>query len=114
MVKKPYVPRRGDVIWINMSPHSGREQAGRRPAIVLSPEKYNNRVGLALVCPITSRIKGYPFEVMIPETTKIEGAILADHLRSVDWNSRETEFACALPEEITNEVVSKALLLLKP
>lgn len=113
-MKKPYVPRRGDIIWVDMNPQAGREQAGRRPAVVLTPEKYNGRVGLAIVCPITSKVKGYPFEVVIPPKMKITGAILADHVRSIDWNARNAEFVCALPEVTMNEVTGRVLLLLKP
>ena len=113
MVKKPYVPRRGDIIWVNMTPQAGHELAGRRPAVVLTPEKYNHRVGLAIVCPITSKLKGYPFEVVIPPKMKIGGAVLADHVRNVDWNAREAEFACALPEEILHEVTDRIFVLFK-
>ena len=114
MVKRPYVPRRGDIIWVNMTPQAGREQAGRRPAVVLTPEKYNGRVGLAIVCPITSKVKGFPFEVVIPPMLKIEGAVLADHVRSIDWQARDAEYVSALPEETMNEVTNRILLLLKP
>jgi mRNA interferase MazF len=73
----PYVPRRGDLVWISFNPKAGHEQAGRRPAVVLSPEQYNRRVGLALFCPVTSLIKGYPSEVLIPEHPDAVGVVLA-------------------------------------
>ena len=82
-------PERGDLIWLSFTPQSGREQSGRRPALVVSPSTYNNKVGLALVCPITSREKGYPFEVVLPEAGPVQGVVLADQLRSLDWRSRD-------------------------
>ena len=93
-----FIPERGDIIWINFSPHSGHEQGGRRPAIVLSPFIYNSQSKLALVCPITSQEKGYPFEVKIPEGFKIQGVILADHIKSVDFESRNSELIFRIPE----------------
>lgn len=87
-----YVPDRGDLIWINFDPQTGREQAGRRPALVLSPAKYNGRVGLALLCPMTRQAKGYPFEVSVV-SAGIEGVVLSDHMKSLDWNLRFAEFA---------------------
>ena len=77
-----YVPDRGDAVWLDFDPQAGHEQAGRRPAIVLSPAGYNRKVGLAIFCPVTTRIKGYPFEVVIPEGLKISGAILADQVKN--------------------------------
>ncbi len=80
-----YILQQGDIIWINFTPQVGREQAGRRPAIVISPIKYNRRVGLALVCPITTKVKGYPFEVILPSGLAVSGVILADQVKSLDW-----------------------------
>ena len=91
-------PEKGDVVWISLSPQAGREQLGRRPAVVLSPAVYNARSGLAVVCPVTSQVKGYPFEVRIPEGFPVHGVILADHIRSVDWHEREAEYVCRLPD----------------
>ena len=73
-MEKEYIPQRGDLIWIDMQPQAGHEQSGRRPAIVLSPENYNDKVGLALLCPITNQVKGYPFEVILPEGLKVTGS----------------------------------------
>ncbi|MEW6173530.1 MAG: type II toxin-antitoxin system PemK/MazF family toxin [Bacillota bacterium] len=92
--REPYTPRRGDVIWITLTPQAGHEQAGRRPAVVLSPAAYNSRVGLALLCPVTNQVKGYPFEVMIPDGLAISGAILADQIKSLDWRAREAKMVC--------------------
>jgi mRNA interferase MazF len=85
----PYVPDAGDFIWINFSPQSGHEQAGHRPALVCTPASYNGLVGLAIVCPITSKAKGYPFEVVLPRESKVRGVVLADQATCVDWRSRE-------------------------
>ena len=81
------MPQRGDVVWITLNPQAGHEQAGRRPAVILSPAAYNDKVGLALLCPITSQIKGYPFEVVIPPGLRVGGAILADQVKSLDWQA---------------------------
>ena len=89
-----YVPARGDAVWITFNPQAGHEQAGRRPALVLSPSSYNGKVGLAILCPITSQIKGYPFEVTIPSGSKLGGVILADQVKSLDWRFRKAEFIC--------------------
>ena len=100
-------PDRGDVIWINLDPQAGHEQAGRRPALVISPSSYNSKVGLALMCPITSQIKGYPFEVVIPEGQKIQGAILSDQAKSLDWKARKATLICQLPVLLVEEVLKK-------
>lgn len=107
-----YVPERGDVAWISFDPQAGHEQAGRRPSLVLSPSGYNSKAGLALVCPITNRTKGYPFEVGIPEGAAVTGVILADQVRCVDWQSRRAEFMGRLPEETLTEVLKKLGTLL--
>lgn len=101
-----YVPKQGDIIWINFTPQIGREQAGRRPAIVISPLKYNRRVGLVLVCPITTKAKGYPFEVPLLEGLAVSGVVLADQVKSFDWQERKAEFACKAPPEVTVEVIT--------
>jgi mRNA interferase MazF len=108
-----YVPGRGDVIWITLNPQAGHERAGRRPALVLSPSSYNGKVGLAIVCPVTSQVKGYPFEVAIPLETKLAGVVLADQVKSLDWRVRKAEFICKLPRETTNEVLDKLATLLE-
>lgn len=113
MSKEAYIPQRGDVVWIALNPQAGHEQAGRRPAVVLSPGAYNSKVGLAILCPITNRTKGYPFEVPIPAGLPVSGAILSDQLKSLDWRVREAEQACALPAETVAEVLQKVWVLLK-
>ncbi len=107
-----YVPDRGDVVWLSFQPQAGHEQTGRRPAIVLSPASYNRKVGLAIFCPVTSKAKGYPFEVIIPDTTKISGAILSDQVKSLDWKIRKAELIEHMPESVTNEVLMKLKTLL--
>ncbi len=91
-----YIPERGDLIWFQFNPQFGHEQAGKRPALVISPAAYNERVRLTLVCPVTSKIKGYPFEVIIPQDLPIEGAILSDQVKSLDWQSRHASFICRI------------------
>lgn len=113
MTGTPWAPERGDAIWIDMSPQAGHEQAGRRPALVLSPRRYNERVGLLLCCPITRQAKGYPFEVQLPESTKVAGVVLADQVRSLDWKARSASLACDIPAEIVAEVLAKARTLLE-
>jgi mRNA interferase MazF len=95
-----------------MDPQAGHEQRGRRPAVVLSPAPYNGKVGLALLCPITSHIKGYPFEVVVPVGSKIQGAILSDQLKSLDWRARKATMICSLPAPVVDEVLSKLGTLL--
>jgi mRNA interferase MazF len=105
-VVTPYVPDRGDVVWLEFDPQAGHEQARRRPALVLSPRAYNQRVGMALVCPITSQVKGYPFEVAVPSaTSKLRGVILADQLKSLDWRARQAALLARVPESTVEEVV---------
>ncbi|MFC1934324.1 endoribonuclease MazF [Chloroflexota bacterium] len=113
MVSSPnYVPECGDVAWITMNPQAGHEQAGRRPAVVLSPQTYNSKVGLAILCPITNQIKGYPFEVLLPAGLPIEGAILSDQVKSLDWQARNVEFICTLSDEVVSEILQKLGALL--
>ena len=107
-----YIPERGDVVWLTFDPHAGHEQAGRRPAIVVSHQRYNGRSGLALFCPVTSEIKGYPFEVLLPSDLPIEGAVLSDQVRSLDWRARKAARICALPSVTIEEVVGKLQTLL--
>ena len=111
--RKSYVPRRGDVVKITLNPQVGHEQAGRRPALILSPEGYNRKVGLVILCPITSRIKGYPFEVAVPNGLPVAGVILADQVKSLDWDQRKAEWVCSLPAKAVSEVLEKLGLLLK-
>lgn len=102
-----YIPDRGDVVWLEFSPQAGHEQAGRRPAVVVSPAAYNGKVGLALFCPITSQVKGYPFEVVVPPSRKVEGVVLADQLKSLDWRARNAKRFDELPPEAMSEILGK-------
>ncbi len=112
MSRSRYIPDRGDLVWLNFLPQAGHEQAGRRPAVVISPKAYNRPTQLALVCPVTSRSKGYPFEVLIPKTAAIQGVILADQLKSLDWRARKAEFAGRLDATTLTEVAGKVMALL--
>ena len=107
-----YIPQCGDVVWITLNPQAGHEQAGRRPAAVLSPRNYNGKTGMAILCPITNQIKGYPFEVLIPADLPVAGAILSDQVKSLDWRARNTELICSLPHETISEVLQKLITLL--
>ncbi len=106
-------PDRGDVVWLTFNPRAGHEQAGRRPAVVLSPAAYNAKVGLALFCPITTKVKGYPFEVALPKGFTVSGVILADQVRSLDWRARNAEVMAHLPDEVVEEVIQKLEVLLR-
>lgn len=108
-----YVPDRGDAVWLTFDPQAGHEQSGRRPAVILSPRSYNGRTGLAILCPVTSQIKGYPFEVIIPAGLPVAGAVLADQVRSLDWRARKASRICELPLETTDEVLGKLQPLLE-
>lgn len=108
----PHVPDRGDIVWVDFDPQAGHEQAGRRPALIVSPRSYNQKVGLVLLCPITNRRKGYPFEVPLPEAIKVEGVVLADQIKSMDWHARHAEFWCKAPMATVLEVIGKAQSLL--
>ncbi|MBI4636717.1 MAG: endoribonuclease MazF [Candidatus Rokubacteria bacterium] len=114
MVVAAYVPARGDVIWLQFNPQAGHEQAGHRPAVVISPSSYNRRVGLALCCPVTSQVKGYPFEVLLPPGLGVEGAILSDQIKSLDWRVRKARRIGNLPAEVLQETVGKILALVEP
>ena len=107
-----YCPKRGDVVWLTFTPQAGHEQAGHRPAVILSPEAYNKKVGLALVCPITTQVKGYPFEVFIPEGLEARGVVLADQVKSLDWKARRARFCCTVPAATVSEVLRKLAPLL--
>ena len=110
---KRYVPKRGEAVWISLSPQAGHEQAGRRPAMVLSPASYNGRAGLALCCPITSQVKGYPFEVVLPEGLQVAGVVLSDQMKTLDWRARRAELICELPDPVVAEVLAKSRTLLQ-
>jgi mRNA interferase MazF len=111
-VKAAFVPDAGDFVWLTFDPQAGREQAGRRPALVLSPKMYHVRSGLALACPITNQAKGYPFEVAVPSGSGTTGVILADHLKSVDWKARHAERLGRCTNEVMEEVRAKLAALL--
>ena len=108
----PYVPERGDIVWLQFTPQAGHEQAGHRPALVISPRSYNRRVGLALFCPVSSQVKGYPFEVELPPGLKATGAILSDQVKSLDWRARKADLIETLPPHVTEEVLQKLDTLL--
>ena len=107
-----FIPHRGGVVGIDMQPQAGHEQSGRRPAIVLSPKSYNGKVGLALLCPITNQIKGYPFEVIIPSRLRVVGVVLSDQVKSLDWKIRNAEFCDKVPETVVLEIFKKLETLL--
>ena len=106
------VPSRGDAVWVDFSPQAGREQADRRPAVVLSPAAYNEKVGLAVLCPVTNQIKGYPFEVPLPAGLPVSGVILSDQLKSVDWRRRNASLVARLPNDTVDAVLRKVGVLL--
>jgi mRNA interferase MazF len=111
-VKTTFVPDAGDFVWLTFDPQAGFEQAGRRPALVLSPKAYNAKSGLALACPVTSRVKGYPFEVAVPAGVGASGVILADHLKSVDWKARHAEPMGRCTDEVMDDVRARLAPLL--
>ncbi len=108
-----YVPDCGHCIWIDLNPQSGHEQAGRRPALVLSPASYNRLSGLALICPITSRKKGYPFEAPLPENDPVSGVVLSDQVKSVDWRTRKGTFIGIASDSVLTEVREKIRVLIE-
>jgi mRNA interferase MazF len=109
-----YVPDRGDLVWLEFTPQAGSEQRGRRPALVLSPKAYNGKVGLALFCPVTSKIKGYPFEVRLPDKSAVSGVVLSDQLKSLDWRSRKVEFIERASSDVMAMVTARVLPLVEP
>ena len=100
-------------MWLSFDPQAGHEQAGRRPAFVLSPESYNRKIGLFLACPVTSKVKGYPFEVPLPDGLAVSGVILADQIKSLDWKARRAEYALSTNDSVVNDVVSLVLPLIE-
>lgn len=109
---RDYIPQCGDAVRISLNPQAGHEQAGRRPAVILSPRSYNGKTGLAILCPVTSHVKGYPFEVVLPAGLPVTGAILSDQVKSLDWRVRDAELICTLPDEIVSEIMQKLVTLL--
>jgi len=106
-------PERGDLVWLQFDPQAGHEQTGRRPALVISPRSYNAKVGLALFCPISSRVKDYPFEVALPSSGEVSGVILADQIKSLDWRARKAERVAAAPGEVVRQVLAKVRVLIQ-
>jgi len=112
-VTSRYIPAQGDIVWLRFNPQAGHEEAGRRPALVISPKEYNRKVGLALFCPVTSQVKGYPFEVLLPSGLAASGAVLSDQVKSLDWRVRKAERLCTAPEGVVEEVLGKILTLMR-
>lgn len=110
-MKQQYIPERGDLIWLNFTPQAGHEQAGKRPAIVISPSSYNSKTNLMIACPITSKIKNYPFEVLV-NGKKISGVVLADQVKSLDWKARKATFIEKATDSVINEIQEKLILLI--
>lgn len=106
-----YVPERGDVVWLQFNPQTGSEQAGHRPALVISPRSYNKKVGLAIFCPLTSKVKGYPFEVEVLGGRKAKGAVLADQVKSLDWRTRKASKFDSVSDQVMEEVLAKIAVL---
>jgi mRNA interferase MazF len=112
MVSKIYIPERGDIVWLDFNPQLGHEQRGRRPALTLSFKAYNEKIGLALFCPITSKVKGYPFEVEL-ELKKIKGSVLSDQIKSLDWRERNIEFIEKIGDKKMEEVIEKIEVIIR-
>ncbi len=107
-MSRAWIPQQGEVIWIDFDPQAGHEQAGHRPALVLSKQVFN-KSGLAIVCPVTSQVKGHPFEVPLQRASTIAGVVLSDHIKSLDWRARKAKLA----EPADPEVVDRVLQFLK-
>jgi len=112
MAARRYVPDRGDIVWLQFTPQAGHEQAGHRPALVLSPASYNRRSGLMLCCPVTTRIKGYPFEVALGEGQDLAGVVLADQIKSLDWKVKRASKKGRASSLVMRETLSKLQTLL--
>lgn len=110
--QQSYCPDRGDIIRLNFDPQAGREQAGPRPAIVLSPQNYNEMARLCVVCPITNQAKGYPFEELLPNGFQVTGAVLCDHVKSLSWDARGAQFVCKAPDQVVQNTLGKIKALL--
>jgi mRNA interferase MazF len=112
VVTRKYIPDAGDLVWLTFDPQAGHEQRGRRPALVLSPRSYNAKARLAIACPITSQVKGYPFEVALPAGGTIEGVVLSDHVKNLDWQARHVVFAERASSEVMTDVRERLRVLL--
>lgn len=110
---EPYVPSRGQIVWLQFAPDAGHEQSGRRPAVIISPREYNQRVGLCLCCPITGQIKGYPFEVELPGGLEVTGAVLCDQVKSLDWKARHASLIGAVPGRLVKEIQARIVALIQ-
>ena len=113
MVARQYVPDAGDLVWLTFDPQAGHEQRGRRPALILSPRLYNSKARLAIACPVTHQVKGYPFEVPLPAGGAIAGVVLADHIKNVDWEARRITFEAKAPADVLTDVRQKLRALLE-
>lgn len=109
----PYCPKRGDVVWLSFSPSVGHEQARRRPALVLSASAYNEKVGLCICCPITSKQKGYPFEVVLGPDVPVQGVVLADQVRNLDWRERSAQYIGRVSPAVLHDVIEMIRILLE-
>lgn len=112
MVARAYAPDAGDLVWLTFDPQAGHEQRGRRPALILSPRAYNSKARLAIACPITSHVKGYPFEVPLPPGGEISGVVLADHVKNLDWQARRVQFEAKASDDVLTEVRERLRVLL--
>lgn len=113
MPARRYAPAQGDLVWLDFTPQAGHEQAGRRPALAVSPRAYNERTGLALFVPVTGQIKGYPFEVPLPDGLPVTGVALCDQVKSLDWQVRRAEFVARLPAPELQTVLGRIAALLR-
>jgi mRNA interferase MazF len=111
-VKTGYFPRRGDIVWLSFSPQVGHEQAGHRPGVVVSPGSYNRLTGLALICPVSSKSKGYSFETPLPAASPVQGVVLSDHVRNMDWRSRKARKGGRVPAPVLMDILRKLATLL--
>ena len=114
MVEQEYVPERGDIVWLSSTPHAGQEQAGHRPTLVISSRSYNERSRLAICCPITSRVKDYPYEVALPKSGTVTGVVLVDQIKSLDWKARNARLATRSKPRTLAEVIGKLSTLIFP
>ena len=107
-----YIPDRGDIVWLNFTPQAGHEQRGRRPALILSPKIYNEKTSLCIALPITSKIKGYPFEITLPKNLPVEGVILSDQVKNLDFSIRKISFICKVPNSVVESVQKNIVALI--
>lgn len=112
--RRTYIPDRGDFVWLTLAPTREREQSGRRPAVVISPKAYNSKTGLCIVCPATTKQKGYAFEVVLDSPSDDVSIVLSDHVRSVDWRTRKVQLIRRLDAQTVNEIVDRLLALIDP